>query len=323
MTRVKPIFIYLGERGKETNKASYEDDVDEMLTELLNDNCEWSVLKKATENAQTTHAGVDVRLLCLSKLIKFCLRKGYYEKAGKMFEEYKTILPQSAKVEVFKVMEQYLHCFKERSQGNYERSYEIADQCLKKLDEIQPGIVSAAFFVLEATVVNIIAIKKEDRSERIPLVTKAKELYARAERHLQYVHGFEAAKVDLKQKIYMNEVMLFSGSSLAGNKLADPDASVIIKAEAQNCLDKSQHIVTYEMFPLSEFRDIQHNLAQSDFFYRYSNSDKPLALRDRMKKALKLAKRAERSANDAGLSEMRRYAQNRVELIQKEICNCP
>jgi hypothetical protein len=74
-------YIFLDD-GKETNEASYEADVDEMLTELLNDNCEWSELKKATENAQTTHDEVDVRLLCLSKLIKYCLRKGYYEKAG-------------------------------------------------------------------------------------------------------------------------------------------------------------------------------------------------------------------------------------------------
>ncbi|CAB3979571.1 Hypothetical predicted protein [Paramuricea clavata] len=100
--------------------------------------------------------------------------------------------------------------------------------------------------------------------------------------------------------------------------LADPDASVMSKAEAQNCLDKSQHIVTHEMFPLSEFRDVQHNLAQSDFFYRYSKSDNP-----RMKKALKFAKRAQQSANDAGLPEMKLYAENRVALIQNEIDNCP
>ena len=291
-----------------------------MLTELLNNNCEWSELKKAAGKAQTTHDEVDVRLVCLFKLIKFCLRKGDYKKAEELFKEYGSILPKSANPQKFKIMEQYLLCLGERSKGNYEKSYDIANKCLNKLDEIQPGIVSAAFFVLVATVVNIIAAKKKDLSERKPFVTKAKQYYNTAERHLKNVHGFEAAKADLRQKIYVNEVMLFSGSSLAGNKVTDSDASVMSKADAQNCLDKSQHIVTHEMFPLSELREIQYNFAQSDLFYRHSNSDK--TPQDRMKQALKFARRAENAANDAGLPEMERYAKNRVTSIQEEIDNC-
>ena len=292
-----------------------------MLTELLNDNCEWKELKEASENAQRSAHGVtDIRLICLSKLIKYCIRKGDYEKTDELFEDYKTNLAKSNKQEVFEIMEQYLYCFKERSMGNFEKSYEIAKNCLNKLEKMQPGIISAAFFVLIATVVNIIAMKKKGRSERSPYVSKAKEFYDTAERHLQHVHGFEAAKADLRQKVYMNETMLFSGSSLAGFMLADSDASVMSRAEAQNCLDKSQHIVTHGMFPLSEFREIQHNLAKSDFFYRYVNTDKPR--QDSIKKALKFAKRAQQSANDAGLPEMKKYAENRVSSIRREIDIC-
>ena len=78
-----------------------------MQTELLNDNCEWSELKKATENSRTTHDKDKVRLLCLSKLIKYCIRKGDDKKADKMLEEYKktSLRLESAKVEVFEVME--------------------------------------------------------------------------------------------------------------------------------------------------------------------------------------------------------------------------
>ena len=305
---------------EQTNDTHYKAKVDEILTELLNDNCEWSELKKAAENAQTTHDEVDIRLICLSKLIKFCLRKGYYENADKMFKEYEELLPKSSNVELFEIIEQYLLCFQERSKGNYEKSYEIASKCLEKLEKIQPGIVSAAFFVLVATVVNIIAIEKCNRSEKNSFITQAKQYYHTAERHLENVHGLEAARADLKHKIYVNEAMFFSGSCLAGNKLVNFDASVISKAQAQKCFDKSHDIVSHDMFPLSEFREIQYNLAQSDHFYRHCNSK--LTVQQRMKKALKFAKRAEDAANDAGLREMSQYAKNRVTSIQEEIENC-
>ena len=314
---VKHVF-YLDGCGTQTDETSDEGKVDEMLTELLNDNCQWKDLKEAAEKAQTRASGdTDIRLICLSKLIKYCIRKGNYEKADELFEEYKTILPKSNKKDILAIMEQYLYCLKERSIGNFEKSYEIAKKCLDKLEKMQPGIVSAAFFVLIATVVNIIAMMKKGKSERSPYASKAKEFYDIAERHLQYVHGFEAAKADLRQKVYMNETMLFCGSSLAGFMLPDSDASITSRTKAQNCLDKSQHIITHELFPLSDFREIQHNLANSDFVYRYINTDKPR--QDNLKKALKFAKRAQKSASDAGLPEMEKYAKNRVSLIQQEI----
>ena len=237
-----------------------------------------------------------------------------------MFKEYEELLPNSSNVELFEIIEQYLLCFQERSKGYYEKSYEVAKKCLKKLDKIQPGIVSAAFFVLVATVVNIIAIEKCNRSEKNSFVTQAKQYYITAERHLENVHGLEAAKADLKHKIFVNEAMLFSGSCLAGNKLVNFDASVISKAQAQKCFDKSYDVVSHDMFPLSEFREIQFNLAQSDHFYRHSYSK--WTVQHRMKKALKFAKRAERAASDAGLREMSQYAKNRVTSIQEEMENC-
>ena len=290
-----------------------------MLTDLLNDDCPWSELKKASEEAQTDHHEADIRLICLSKLIKFCLRKGDYEKADEMFEEYKTILPDSSKLDVFEIMEQYLRCLKERSKGNFDNSFEIAKKCLKKLDDMQPGIVSAAFFVLIAIIFNIIATKR-NQPERYPFINKAKEYYHKAELLLQNIHGFEAAKADLKHKIYMNEAMLFSGSSLAGKMFPDLDVSVLSKADAQTCFDKSQHIVNHEFFPLSDLREIQHSLAQADFYFQFNDSGKPQQVC--MKKALKFAKRAEKSANDVGLPEMERYAKIRVTSIQNAIDSC-
>ena len=69
--------IYLDEQTEETseNEALYVS-VHEKLVELLSDNCEWSDLEKAAEIARTKHNNVEVNLICLSKLIRYCINKG-------------------------------------------------------------------------------------------------------------------------------------------------------------------------------------------------------------------------------------------------------
>ena len=273
-------------------------------------------MKKAAEEAESTHDSINVKLICLSKLIKFCLRKGDSEKADKMLQEYKATLVDSENVK-FYLLEEYLNCLKERSRGNFETSYKIAMESLKILEKIQPGVFSAAYFVLIATVLNIIAMKKKNTTERGPFITKAKEFYEKAENHLQHVsHEFKAAEIDLRQKICVNKAMLLSGSSLDGSMVPD-DASVINIDEAQNCLKRSE-----EMVPPCNLRLIQKLFAQSDLFYRIGKTD--MGMQDNqmrvqmMMGALKLAKQAAHSAKEAGLAEMKLYAENRVRAVENQ-----
>ena len=102
--------------------------VQEKLTELLNENCERKELEEAVENVRTRHDKIEISLICLSKLIKYCIKRCDLKTAEEKLNEYNDNLREctSTQLGVFEVMGQYLRCFMERSKGNYDESYKIA-----------------------------------------------------------------------------------------------------------------------------------------------------------------------------------------------------
>ena len=160
-------------------------------------------------------------------------------------------------------------------------------------------------------------MKTENRAERCLLLPEAKELFFIALRHLQEVPTSKFVKADLKQQVYSNLAMFLSGSCLAGYKLTDSHAQIVDEVEVRNCLDKINRIVTQENLPLSVYRDTQRHLVQSDLFYLASKSEgvKKTYL---LKQALKFAKQAKNLAEVGNFTEMDRYAQYRVALMQEE-----
>ena len=296
--------------------------VHEVLTQLLNDNCEWSDLEKAVEKVQTNHNKVGVSLICLSKLIEYCIRKGDHTTAEEKLNEYNATLPNCtpSELDVFEVKELYLRCFMERWKGNYKKSYEIVKSSSNKAKNIQPGIVSTEFYALVATVVNILAMKTKDASARDHLLFQAKELFNKALRHLQNVRTSKFAKADLEQKLYTNLAMFHSGSCLAGYKLTDSNASVVDETVAKQNLHEINRIVSHQNIPLCRYREIQHDLAQSDLFYLASKSGGGRT-NYLLKQALHFAKRAKYLAEVGNFREMVLYAQLRVEAIPVETGN--
>ena len=300
------------------NDALYAS-VNEKLAELLIDNCEWSEFEKAAESTRTSHNKVEVSLICLSRLIRYRIMKGDYEKATEQLNEYKDTLSACAKTElgVFEAIELYLRCFMERSKGNFDESYEIAKIGLRKVEKIRPGIESTEFYILAESVVNILAMKTEDRSKRDPLLTETKDFFFKALRHLREVRASRFVKADLEQKLYRNLAIFQSGSCLAGYKLTDFHASTVDKKEAQNQLDSMNRIVIYENIALSRYRKAQHHLAQSDLFYlasKLGGAKKKYLL----KQASKFSEYARDLAKAGNHLEMTLYAQNRVELVHEE-----
>ena len=317
--------ICLDKESEETsgNDALYVA-VHEKLTELLCDNCEWSDLVKEAENARTNHNNnVEVNLICLSKMIKYCIRKGDYKAAEEKLNEYNDPLRKCtpSEMDVFKIIELYLRCFMERSKGRYDESYEIAMKSMEKIEKIQPGIVSTEFYVLAATVVNILAMKTEDSSQRSLYLSQAKDLFDKSLRHVEKVKcKSKFVKANLEQKIYTNLAMFHSGSSLAGFKLMDFRDSIVDETEAKENLNKIHRIVTNENIAFSAFRDIQHHLAQSDRFYLASKLEETRK-KYLLNEALKSAKQAEHLASDGKFPELEHYAHYRATLIPHEIGN--
>ena len=290
----------------------------QILTKLLNNNCTWSELKQASESAESSSEASGVKLICLSKLVAFCFRRGDFSKAEDLLEEYKTILGKSQNTLVFEVMEQYLRCAMERIRGDYEKSHNIAKVCLEKLEQIPAGIISAAFYVLTGTVVNILAIQEQNSARGSSLINDAKTFYNKTKEHLEKVQGFPSARADLEQKMYTNLAILNLGSSLSGDITDQYEDFGNVKT-AEYCLEKIHYMITHDKYPLSDFREIQHCFALSCLYYRSSHEESLDRRIELLQDAMKFSKKAEKLATDCELVEMINYSKKRVNFLQDKI----
>ena len=287
----------------------YED-----LTDRLNSDCNHDELHAASRTAQEKYKISDVELTCLSKLVSFHLRKGDYDKAEEVLDEYSKILPKSTKHTRGKVMEQYLQSIMARCKGEYKKSYEIANKCLTDLENLPVSTMSAAFYVQIATLENILAMQTENREEMLSLLRNAEETYNIAKSHLDQLQVHSTTKAEYQQKIYINKALLYLGCSLSGDILPDSESCIDIE-KAQEYLSMTQEIVIRQGYRLSKFRKIQSLFAYACLSYRMAN-DKQSRYNELLKYAVDYSKEAESLARDLGFAEMMTYAKKFIEFFK-------
>ena len=284
----------------------YED-----LTNRLNSNCNHEELHAASKTAQEKYKFSDVKLTCLSKLVSFHLRKGDYEKAEEVLDEYSKTLPKSTRS---KVMEQYLQSIMARCKGEYKKSYEIAIKCLYDLKELPVSTMSAAFYVQIATLENILAMQTKNSKQMLSLFRKSEKTYDIAKSHLDELQTHSTTKAEYQQKIYINKALLSLGCSLSGDILPDSESCIDIE-KAQEYLLMTQRIVIRQGYPLSKFRKIQSLFAYACLWYRMAN-DNQSRCNELLKYAVDYSKEAESLARELGFAEMMTYAKKFIELFE-------
>ena len=309
-----------------TDRTSYRS-VYQSLTKMLNNNCSWSELKQASESAEGSYDEVnvklEVKLICLSKLVSYCYRRGDFSQAEDLLGKYRSVLSESKVSSVFEVLEQYLHCAMERSRGDNEKSYEIAKNCSKRVDEMPAaGIITAAFHVLAGTVVNNLATQEENSDRRSRLIEEARTFYTKTKEHLKSVQDFPSAKADIEHKMYTNLAMLNLGCSLSGNIAYEMNDFGDTKT-AEDCLLETKRIELRDKYPFSDFREIQYDLAISCLLYR-SSREEPSHHRqvELLIDALRFSKKAEQIAKDCNFQEMRRCSKKRTDFFQETLQQC-
>ena len=280
----------------------------ELLTNLLNNNCDSEELKEASDTAQKKYKSPDddVKLTCLAAFVRFHLRRGDYDRAEDYLEQYK-IQTRCNNQTRSKVIEQYLSSVVKRCKGEYEESHKILKESLGNLEKLPLGIASAAFYVQIATLENILAMKAKDRRKMHSLIKTAGKNYDTASSHLEQSQGHKITKANYQQKIYINKALLHLGCSLSGDMLNDDD-EFINTEKAKDFLSKTQKII-HDGYPLCNFRKIQNLLAEACLFYRLSYRLSKDDSSRQIKNAVNYSTEAAYLAKTCGFAEMQSYAE--------------
>ena len=285
----------------------------ELLTNLLNNNCDSEELKEASDTAQKQCESPDddVKLTCLAAFVRFHLRRGDYDRAEDYLEEYKKIQTRCNNQTRSKVIEQYLSSVVKRCKGEYEESHKILKESLGNLEKLPLGIISAAFYVQIATVENILAMKTKDRKKMHSLIKTAGKNYDTASSHLEQSQGHKITKANYQQKIYINKALLHLGCSLSGDML-DDDEELINVNKAKNYLLKTQEII-HEGHPFCKFGKVQNLLAQACLSYRLNSEDSTQQLQN----AVNYSTAAAHLAKTCEFFEMQSYAERYKTFFEK------
>lgn len=307
------------------------DSLDGKLLRLIN-NGKWDEFARAVEshrNDQNIDNKDELELVVLSKLYVFYYRNDQWGKAGDILKEFNNLLPKSTDHLIFEVRGRLILSANERTRGNHKESYEIAKDCLPKVEQISACILTAEFYVHFATMLTIIDCNEELKDllkEDLTTASFKEEailFYNKALQHLREVSYVPRSKADMEQKTYINLAILNLGCSLSGD-IVDHSVSKKAIEAASTSLQRVSESIIQARNPLSGFRKCHWSFAQSSLFYRCSQLETTPERRiELLESALQYAEDAEDLARKRNFHELSRYSQKhasvyRVELEEQE-----
>ncbi len=269
--------------------------VDQVLTQNINNGKSIQTISVNLENSFP--AFPEVRLVVLSKRVMVGYRTGCFKMAEKLLHEYTDLLRKTTETGFFEAIHVYLQIALYRARGgkdDFKALNKILPEALDKAERIEPGLVSAALYLLAAAVISPL----ESKDDQVVYSVRALE-------HLHYVQDSPIVRADMEQKSHISLALLHLGCNISGELTKKHvDSESLEKAKSSVM---AVHISVVEGNPMNIYREIQFNLVQSVLFYRYSQVQ-----RDRkvsfLKEGFNFSKRAECRASKHGFAEMLNWA---------------
>lgn len=303
------------------------DSLDGKLLRLIN-NGKWNEFKEAVKKEQGLPGemkDIEVSLVLLSKWFVFYYRKSEYENAENCLEKFRDGLQGAKDYLIFDVRGCLILSAMERTRGNHQKSYEIAKECLFKVEQISPSILTAEFYVHFATMLTIIEGKKELRDllkkdlNTASFREEAIVFYNKALQHLRQTDYVPRSKADMEQKTHINLAILNLGCSLSGDVVDHLVTKEAIDAASSNleCVSDS---INKARNPLSGFRKCHQSFAQSSLFYRSSQFEPTPERRIQLlESALQYAEEVKSLADMYEFHELSGYAKKHASVYEKEL----
>ncbi len=191
------------------------------LRQLIN-NGNWNAISKECQVLQKTSHFCEMQLTVLSKNVTACYRRGHFNEARTLFDQYETILPQARDTLIFEVIGLYLQAALKRASGDFKELKELLTVAVLKAELIEPGLVTATIYVFAGTITDLISPTKKFSPEVLSL--KALE-------HIQYVDDFLSVLASMEEKVHITLATFYLGCNVSEKLIkANVDASRIDKS---------------------------------------------------------------------------------------------
>lgn len=303
------------------------DELDGKLLRLINFG-RWSDFLKEVELDLDKYESqrTEIELVLLSKWYVYHYRKGEFEEAEKKMIEFKKKSSSTKDNLIFEIRGLLCLSALQRTRGDFESSYETARDCLNKVDNISPCMLTAEFYVHFATMLTIVEgnadlkrkISNIDATQ-VSFKEDAMKFYQKALDHLKIIDYVPLSKVDMQQKSHINYAILKLGCSLSGD--------IVKHTVSKNDIeDANAHLIRYTEYVQndanapSHFRFCHHLFAMASLHYRQaqieSNRDKRDIL---LENAIRTAKTAQFSAGEYQFCELRIYAAKHAAVYERDL----
>ena len=274
------------------------------LRQLIN-NGNWDTISEECQVLQKTSHFCETQLAVLSKNVTACYRRGHFNEARNLLEQYMTISRQVQDALIFEVLGLYLQAALKRASGDFKELKELLTAALSMAELIEPGLVTAIVYVFAATVTDLINFVPTKKFSPDILSVKALE-------HIRCVHDFPSVLASMEQKVHITLATFYLGCNISGQLIkANVDASRIDKA-------KTSIMAVHEGNPLSGYHEVQLNLVLSIYNYRHSQVSPDRRTRF-LRSAFSYAKKAENLAREYQFMEMVEWSKANEALCAEEL----
>ena len=272
---------------------------DRLLTQCVNNGQSIETISENLEQTFPDHKD-ELKLLILSKKVMISYRSNCFITAKDLLEEYTDLLTATTEFEFFDAIRVYLETAFHRAKGDFESLSAILPGAYAKAEMIEPGIISAAIYLLVAMVETLFQSKDAGK-----LRVETPAIFSiRAFQHLQCVTDSPVVKTDMKRKSHIASALFFLGGDISGKLTKVIDSTSLERAYSSITAVETS---IDERKPINRYRAIQFNIVNSLLQYRYSQvqlDNKVLLL----KKAFDFSKKAESIGTEFRFMEMLEWA---------------
>jgi hypothetical protein len=244
----------------------------------------------------------EVQLLVLSKQVMVGYRSSVFKTAQKLLDDYSNLLTKTPEFEIFDAIRVYLKTALYRAQGDVNALSCILPDALDKAERIAAGIVSAAIYLLAATVTSLFESKDDQVSKMKGYSPDV--LSIRALEHLKYVLDSPIVRADMEQKSHITLALFYLGCNIFEELTKKKIDSKSLEKAKSNVMAVRKSCKGNAM---NYYREIQFNILQSVLSYRYSQIQ-PERKNSFLQEAFGFSKRAEYLASKYNFVEMLNWA---------------
>lgn len=214
--------------------------------------------------------GNNADLIVKAERVVVAYKSYQFQKVESLLRELATLLTSSKDSSIFQVRMLLLQTVIERGKGNYEEAFKKTQDGLQMMQLIPVDLITVSFYIEAAMVTSIVSAMQHDLSTYRSLKERARVYLELAARDANSLEDLPSGMYDLQQKLHIYKAWILLECSVTGEEVQERHriSSEDIDGAARELAFVSESVLNGR--PLTHFRKVQYDLAQSDLCRRRS-----------------------------------------------------